>query len=69
MQLAVTISDEVVLLAEAHSMPVVDFVKMLIDEGLAQIGKRDTVSNAIERIRALRAVPPPFRGHRVGHRD
>lgn len=60
MQLTVTISDEIVREAEARKLPVVDFVDMLIDKGLAVVRERDTVSSAIERIRALRTAPPAF---------
>ncbi len=60
MQLTVTISDEIIREAEARNLPVVDFVDLLIDKGLAEVRERNTVSSAIERIRALRTPPPAF---------
>ncbi len=60
MQLTVTISDEIMREAEARGLPLVDFVDLLIDKGLVEVRERNTVSSAIERIRALRTPPPAF---------
>lgn len=54
MQISVTVSDHIIREAEARNMPVVDFVELLIDKGLVEVKERNTVSSAIERIRALR---------------
>ena len=55
MQVTVTVSDEIVREAAACSLPVVDFVEKLIDKGFGQAKENDSVSCAIERIRALRS--------------
>ncbi len=64
MQLTMTISDEIIREAEARGLPVVEFVDLLIDKGLIAVRDRNTVSSAIERIRALRGAPPAAFGSR-----
>lgn len=63
MQLTITVSDEILREAEARSLSAADFVDMLIDKGFAAVSERATVSNAIDRIRALRSAPSPFECH------
>jgi len=53
MQITVTISNDILREAQAHSLPVQEFVEMLIDKGLVAAKERPAMSTAIERIRAL----------------
>ncbi len=55
MQVTVTISDAVVREAGARGLPIIDFVESLIDRGQAAESAPPVLSNAIDRIRALRA--------------
>jgi hypothetical protein len=55
MQITVTISDAVVREAGARGLAVVEFVESLIDKGMMAPKGQPVVSNAIERIRALRS--------------
>jgi hypothetical protein len=55
MQVTVTVSDEIVREAAARRLPVAEFVERLIDKGFAQAKENNSVSSAIERIRALRS--------------
>jgi len=56
MQITLTVSDDVVREAGTRGLPVIDFVELLIDKGLAAAQGRPVVDNAMERIRALRAA-------------
>jgi hypothetical protein len=56
MQITVTVSDAVVREAGARGLAVIDFVESLIDKGMAGAKERPVLSNAIERIRALRSA-------------
>jgi hypothetical protein len=53
MQLTVTVSDQIGREAEARGM-------LLVDKGFAEVSEHDTVSSAIQRIRALRSSLRPF---------
>jgi hypothetical protein len=55
MQITVTVSDAIVREAASRGIPAIDFVESLIDKGMAISIERPELSNAIERIRALRA--------------
>ena len=55
MQITVTVSDEIIREAKNRNMPVIDFVELLITKGLEAALDRDSVSSAINRIRALRS--------------
>jgi hypothetical protein len=54
----IEVSDEICHQAESRAIPLVDFVETLIDKGLAAEMERNSVSAAIERIRALRSFSP-----------
>ena len=53
MQITLTVSDAIVREAGTRGLPVVDYLEMLIDKGMAASGERPAMSDAIERIRAL----------------
>jgi hypothetical protein len=55
MQITVTISDEIVRMAGDRGLPIIDFVESLIDKGMGEVEEDPGLSNAIERIRALRS--------------
>ena len=55
MQVSVEVSDEIRRDAESRGMPVIDYVEMLIAKGQEAMRRGDSVSNAMERIRALQA--------------
>ncbi len=54
MIISVTVPEAVIRAAQDRNMPVEEFVDMLIDKGMDKATGRPMVSNAIERIRALR---------------
>lgn len=54
MQISVEVSQEIQHEAAARGVPVHGFVEMLLERGLEAIHDRSSVSNAVERIRALR---------------
>lgn len=56
MQIAVEITDEMRREAESRGMPVIDYVEMLMARGQKAVQDDSAVTNAIERIRALRAT-------------
>ena len=58
MQVTVDVTDEIRREAESRSLPVIDFVELLIQKGLDAVVIRPVVNSAIERIRALRAAAP-----------
>jgi ACT domain-containing protein len=58
MQVTVDVTDEIRREAESRGLPVIDFVEMLVQEGLNRVLVRPVVDTAIERIRALRSAAP-----------
>jgi hypothetical protein len=56
MQITVTVSDAIVREAGDRGLPVIDFVEALIDKGMIAAKERPVLSNAMERIRALRST-------------
>jgi len=58
MQIAVTVSDEILREAASRGIPVVDFVESLITRGMEVALDRNSVASAIQRIRALRSTAP-----------
>ena len=56
MQITLTISDAIVLEAGARGLPVIDFIESRIDNGMLEPKERPVLSNAMERIRALRST-------------
>jgi hypothetical protein len=65
MIISIVIPDNVAREAQNRKLPVEEFVDMLIDKGMETINSRPTVSNAIERIRALHSdVAPPLKPRR-----
>ncbi len=60
MQVTVTISDDIVREAARRGLQVTEFVEKLVDKGFEYARDNETVSSAIERIRALRARPAGF---------
>ena len=54
MQINLTISDEIVREASVRNLPVIDFVESLVDRGHIAAKEGPVLSNAMERIRALR---------------
>lgn len=57
MIISVTISDAVIRAAQERGQTVVEYVEGLIDKGMATSTARPTVSDALDRIRALRTSP------------
>jgi heme O synthase-like polyprenyltransferase len=60
MIISVTVPETVIRAAQDHNMPVEEFVDKLIDKGMEKETGRPMVSDAIDRIRALRtkiAIP------------
>ncbi len=55
MQITVTVSDAIVREAGVRGLPVSEFVELLIDKGMVHAKEPQVLSNAIERIRALRS--------------
>jgi len=55
MLVTVTVSDAIVREAGAHGMSVLDYVESLITKGRQAASARPDLSDAIERIRALRS--------------
>ena len=53
MQITLTVSDAIVREAGTRGLPVVDYLEMLIDKGMAASREPPAMSDAIERIRAL----------------
>jgi len=53
MIVSVTISDEIVRLAQERNLPVVEFVDSLIDKGLDSVRRGPVLNSALDRIRAL----------------
>ena len=53
MQITLTVSDAIVREAGTRGLPVVDYLEMPIDKGMAASRERPAMSDAIERIRAL----------------
>ncbi|MGB6974955.1 MAG: hypothetical protein WBD67_09755 [Terracidiphilus sp.] len=62
MQIPVEVTDEMRKEAELRGLPVFDYVGFLIARGRRAIQDENTLSGAIERIRALHATTDP-RGH------
>lgn len=60
MQVTVTVSDEIVREAARRGLQVTEFVETLVDRGFDSAHEKESVSSAIERIRALRASPDGF---------
>lgn len=56
MQITLNISDSIVREAGVRGVPVIDFVESLIDKGMLDSKERPELSNAMERIRALRSA-------------
>ncbi|MGA2673526.1 MAG: hypothetical protein ABSE99_09870 [Terracidiphilus sp.] len=56
MQIAITVSDEILREAESRGIPVIDFVESLITRGMEVALDRNSVASAIQRIRALRST-------------
>lgn len=54
MIISVTVPEAVIRAAQDRNVPIEEFVDMLIDKGMEKETGRPTVTNAIERIRALR---------------
>ena len=54
MQITLTVSDALVREAGIRGLPVIDYIEMLIDKGSAASRERPAMSDAIQRIRALR---------------
>ena len=54
MIISVTVPEAVIRAAQDRNTPVDEFVDTLIDKGMEKVTGRPTVSNAIDRIRALR---------------
>jgi len=55
MMISVTVPEAVIRAAQDRNVPVEEFLDMLIDEGMAKVTCRPTMTSAIERIRALSA--------------
>jgi hypothetical protein len=56
MQITLNISESIVREAGVRGVPVIDFVESLIDKGMLDSKERPQLSNAMERIRALRSA-------------
>ena len=56
MQITITVSDAIVREAGDRGLPVIDFVESLMDKGMIAAKERPVLSNAMERIRALRST-------------
>jgi hypothetical protein len=56
MQITLNISESIVREAAVRGVPVIDFVESLIDKGMLDSKERPQLSNAMERIRALRSA-------------
>lgn len=56
MLITLSVSDAIVREAGVRGLPVVDYVEFLIDKGLTAAKERPVLSDAIERIRALRST-------------
>jgi hypothetical protein len=56
MQITLNISELIVREAGVRGVPVIDFVESLIDKGMLDSKERPELSNAMERIRALRSA-------------
>jgi len=56
MQITVTVSDEIVREAGSRGLAVIDFLESLIDKGFSAAKERPVLSDAMERIRALRST-------------
>ena len=54
MQITVTVSDEIIREAGARGLPVIDFLESLIDKGMSAAKDRPVLTDAMDRIRALR---------------
>ena len=54
MQITLTVSDSIVREAGKRGLPVIDYIEVLIDKGVTASRERPAMSDAIERIRALR---------------
>jgi hypothetical protein len=61
MIISITVPDAVAREAQKQNKPIEEFVDALIDKGMEMATNRPTVSNAIERIRALRPDAVTFR--------
>jgi hypothetical protein len=53
MQVSVDVTDDMRREAEARGLPIIDYIEFLIDKGRKSLGEGATLSNAMERIRAL----------------
>lgn len=58
MIISIAISDAVIRVAHEKGQSVEEFVEALIDKGMATTTGRPVVSDAMERIRALRTTAP-----------
>ncbi len=54
MQITVTVSDDMMRVAQERGLSVQEFVESLIDKGFSTVQQTPNVNSAIERIRALR---------------
>jgi hypothetical protein len=61
MQVSVDVTDEMRRDAESRGLPIIDYVELLIDKGRQSMGEGAALSNAMERIRALRSKDTPSR--------
>ncbi|MDE3201809.1 MAG: hypothetical protein KGN79_12915 [Acidobacteriota bacterium] len=55
MQVSVEVTAEIRGEAEARGLPIVDYIELLIERGRQALQGNETVSSALERIRALRS--------------
>ncbi len=56
MQVSVDVTDEMRREAESRSLPVVDYIELLMEKGRAALSVVAALTSAIERIRALRSA-------------
>lgn len=56
MEITVTVPEEIVREAGVRGLPVIDFLESLIDKGFNAEKERPALTNAMERIRALRST-------------
>jgi hypothetical protein len=58
MQISVDVTEEMRREAELRELPIIDYVEILLERGRQALQDDSVLSNAIERIRALRATTP-----------
>jgi hypothetical protein len=61
MQVSVDVTDEMRGEAEARGLPVIDYIDLLIEKGRQTLDGSAALTNAIDRIRALRSFDVPAR--------